>query len=105
MVELGSFLGLVYAIGKDVLSMNEYKEVEDKPVDIGIYLKDSGVEDRIKEKGYTYTWANKKNVTNLELKGWEILYVLDKKKKEKYSLVGNDTRLMCKKEESDKEKE
>jgi len=106
MVDIVSLAGLIYTISKDAWSyVNEkhsknrvaYKQVRDKQVNTSTYLQESGIEAEWLAKGYQLTWARKDNVPSLELKGWEIVYVTDEKKKEIYSLVGRDTRLVGKK--------
>lgn len=114
MVEYVSLVGLIYTFGKDVWSYikendakneKEYKENECLKVNTSTYLMESGLSDKWTKEGYLLRWTIAKNIATRELDGWEIMYVIDDKKKIIYSLCGQDSILMGRKENSSKTNE
>lgn len=100
--------GLVYTIGKDVWTYVQDQKDKDKYVEKdrlveNKYLEDSGLKAAWEKEGYQLRWTVPKKVETRKLQGYEILYGVDDKQKEIFSLKLMDgSILMGKKENEEK---
>jgi hypothetical protein len=72
------WLGFLYGLAKDIKSYLTWGE-ETKLVDRE-WLKKSGFEDLMNNKGYKLRWTTPEKIETRKLDGYEIIYEIDKSK-------------------------
>ena len=88
-------LGTLFGLGKMLKDFLAWKE-ESKLVD-NYWLKKSGFQQRCENEGYHLRWSNPEKMETRKLKGWEILYEVDKKLRVRRFLKNNSGDvLLCK---------
>jgi len=78
-------LGLLYGIGKDLKKYFEW-DVEDKLVD-SQWLDLSGFRDQMEQAGYVLRWSVEDKVESWLLKGYELVYAIEKSRRVRSRIV------------------
>ena len=82
------FMGSLYVLGKGLVEYLAWKE-EDKLVD-NEWLEDSGFGEKAVKSGLTLRWSRPEKIESRLLKGYEVLYEVDKLKRKRRRLILND---------------